>query len=181
MVVRLSEPEIISVNSEQLEATVRDLLPSQAGFGSELQASNVITPIIDLTATAEGSVLRSDLQNAWDFATDHNEVDGTTTAIVTGTGFFRVQAYYTALSGGSAVNARIEMTDGATTKILWEVNDTTSSTVMTFAANWNEIVFMSAGMTLNAIEAGNGVLNVSTRQVATVTGNLVNPLNFVAE
>ena len=52
----MSNPEIITVNSEALEATVRDLLPSQNGFGSELQASNIITPIIDLTPTAEGSI-----------------------------------------------------------------------------------------------------------------------------
>ena len=64
MTVRLSAPEIISVNSEVLETQIRDLLPSQNGFGSELQASNVITPIIDLTAAAEGSGLGSNLQTA---------------------------------------------------------------------------------------------------------------------
>ena len=47
-----SVPEIITVNSEALQTQIRDLLPSQNGFGSELQASNVITPIIDLTAAA---------------------------------------------------------------------------------------------------------------------------------
>ena len=52
MAIRPSVPEIITVNSEALQTTIRDLLPSQNGFGSELQASNVITPIIDLTATA---------------------------------------------------------------------------------------------------------------------------------
>jgi len=55
MVNRPSQPEIITVNSEELQTQIRDLLPSQNGFGSELQASNVITPIIDLTAAAEGS------------------------------------------------------------------------------------------------------------------------------
>ena len=64
MVNRPSQPEIITVNSEELQSTIRDLLPSQSGFGSELQASNVITPIIDLTATAEGSVLRADICRA---------------------------------------------------------------------------------------------------------------------
>ena len=59
-----SVPEIITVNSEQLQTTIRNLLPSQAGFGSELQASNVITPIIDLTASAEGSSTPEFLQRA---------------------------------------------------------------------------------------------------------------------
>ena len=64
MTIRPSTPEIITVNSEALETQIRDLLPSQNGFGSELQASNVITPIIDLTAAAEGSGLPTDLARA---------------------------------------------------------------------------------------------------------------------
>ena len=64
MTIRPSTPEIITVNSEALETQIRDLLPSQNGFGSELQASNVITPIIDLTAAAEGSGLATDLARA---------------------------------------------------------------------------------------------------------------------
>jgi hypothetical protein len=48
-----SQPEIITVNSEDLQTQIRDLLPSQNGFGSELQASNVIFPIIDLTRSAD--------------------------------------------------------------------------------------------------------------------------------
>ena len=67
MVNRPSVPEIITVNSEALQTQIRDLLPSQHGFGSELQASNVITPIIDLTAAAEGSGLPSYLQTAVSF------------------------------------------------------------------------------------------------------------------
>ena len=61
MVNKPSVPEIITVNSEALQTQIRDLLPSQAGFGSELQATNVITPIIDLTSAAEGSGLPVDL------------------------------------------------------------------------------------------------------------------------
>ena len=59
-----SVPEIITVNSETLQTQIRDLLPSQNGFGSELQATNVITPIIDLTSAAEGSSLSERLSQA---------------------------------------------------------------------------------------------------------------------
>ena len=80
----MSQPEVITVNSEALEAQIRDLLPSQRGFGSELQASNVILPIIDLTPTAEGSILRTDLQTALSFgsltAFDANNTPKTCTA-----------------------------------------------------------------------------------------------------
>ena len=40
--------EIIRITSEALQATIRRLLPSQTGFGDDLQATNLITPIIDL-------------------------------------------------------------------------------------------------------------------------------------
>ena len=70
MVNRPSVPEIITVNSETLQTLIRDLLPSQNGFGSELQATNVITPIIDLTATAEGSSLDTSLAQAIAFGSN---------------------------------------------------------------------------------------------------------------
>jgi len=57
-------PQIIRLTSEALQASIRRLLPSQQGFGLDLEATNVITPIIDLTPTAEGSELRQDLQSA---------------------------------------------------------------------------------------------------------------------
>ena len=91
MVNRPSVPEIITVNSEALQTQIRDLLPSQNGFGSELQASNVITPIIDLTSTAEGSGLPSNLQTALAYGsnTPFNVVNGNLT-LVTSPGFYRV-------------------------------------------------------------------------------------------
>ena len=57
--------EIVPVVSEALEAQIRDLLPSQRGFGEDLQASNVITPIIDLTAAAEGTTTRNICRKRW--------------------------------------------------------------------------------------------------------------------
>lgn len=82
MVNRPSVPEIITVNSEELQSLIRDLLPSQNGFGSELQASNVITPIIDLTPAAEGSGLRSDLQTALAFGSQTAFVANNSTVVI---------------------------------------------------------------------------------------------------
>ena len=91
MVNRPSVPEIITVNSEELQTQIRDLLPSQNGFGSELQATNVITPIIDLTAAAEGSQLRSDLQTAVAFGSQTAfDGTGTTVTVANSPGFYRL-------------------------------------------------------------------------------------------
>ena len=86
-----SVPEIITVNSEALQTQIRDLLPSQNGFGSELQASNVITPIIDLTRSAEGSGLPTVLQNALSFGSNTNFIaQNATVNLATSPGFYRV-------------------------------------------------------------------------------------------
>jgi len=83
--------QIRQVVSESLQATIRDLLPSQQGFTEDLQASNVITPIIDLTPSAEGSTLQTDLQQALNFggATAHS-IANTTSTIINSPGFYRV-------------------------------------------------------------------------------------------
>ena len=91
MVNRPSQPEIITVNSEVLQTQIRDLLPSQNGFGSELQASNVITPIIDLTSAAEGSGLPLALQNAIAFGSQTAfEGNNTPAVIANSPGFYRI-------------------------------------------------------------------------------------------
>ena len=65
-------PQLSSVTSESLQAVIRRLLPSQQGFGAELAASNVIQPIIDLTAAAEGFELQFPLQHAYAFGNMNN-------------------------------------------------------------------------------------------------------------
>ena len=91
MTIRPSTPEIITVNSEALQIKIRDLLPSQNGFGSELQATNVITPIIDLTAAAEGSGLPVDLSRALAFGSQTAfDIKNTTTVIANSPGFYRI-------------------------------------------------------------------------------------------
>ena len=59
---------ISSVTSEALQLKLRQLLPSQQGFGTDLSASDTIIPVIDLTQAAEGSGLPSYLQTALAFS-----------------------------------------------------------------------------------------------------------------
>jgi hypothetical protein len=65
---------ISTVTSEALQLKLRQLLPSQQGFGTDLSASDTIIPIIDLTAAAEGSDVPEFLQRAWDSSTDYDQV-----------------------------------------------------------------------------------------------------------
>jgi len=83
-VVNNNYPQITSVTSEQLQVKIRDLLPSQEGFGTDLMAQNVIVPIIDLTAAAQGTSTPESLAQAINFggATTFSVVN-TTTSIIT--------------------------------------------------------------------------------------------------
>jgi len=179
-----STPEIISVNSEALEATIRDLLPAQRGFGSELQASNVITPIIDLTATAEGSILPISLQQSIAFASiTAFSVENSSTVLASTGGFYRVfaQSMVKNLTSGAADNS-LTITDGSSTKSFWQHKMLSSSDFEITQVQVDLIVFLRPGDSFTAT-SGNAAAQMfgSVRQVATVGGQLVQPSGFTAE
>tara|TARA_Y100001938_G_scaffold145417_1_gene222019 strand:- start:218 stop:772 length:555 start_codon:yes stop_codon:yes gene_type:complete len=182
MVNRPSVPEIITVNSEQLQAQIRDLLPSQDGFGSELQASNVITPIIDLTAAAEGSGLASNLQTALAFGSQTSfDVNNTTTTLANTPGFWRFFGSIAsdANSPASTTEGSIVLSDGSTTKtILNNRNRATTSNITTTILPFDFVVWLRAGDDVQAVAGITANIVGSFRQVADSTGALVNPNGF---
>jgi len=180
----MSTPEIITVNSEALEAQIRDLLPSQAGFGSELQASNVIQPIIDLTATAEGSGLPEYLQTALAFGsqTSFNVKNATNTVIASGGGFFKV--FGTIASADTGKTLGFNLFDGSSSKVILEaaIAAPSSGAQEDNLGIYDFVVYLNAGDSLRATNTSTTVeLNCTVRQVATVTGTLLVPNGFVAE
>jgi len=174
---------ISTVTSEALQLKLRELLPSQQGFSTDLSASDTIIPVIDLTAAAEGSTVAENLQTALAFGSNTAfNVAAVTTAIISTTGFFRI-------IGGAAIQpsaagvrlVKFEATDGTTNTTLWEanvaINSNTSQVVIPFDFN----VFVDTGITINAIAAGNCVASGSTRQIADINGTLVNPVGFTPQ
>ena len=177
-----SVPEIITVNSETLQTQIRDLLPSQRGFGSELQASNVITPIIDLTAAAEGSGLPTYLQTALAFGSQTAfNVSNTTTTLINTTGFYRVFGTASAFVGVAAGEAEFEMTDGVSTKRIWGMLSTASGGITAAGPylSFDFTVFLRAGDSLSATtNNADTFITGSHRQVATGDGTLIQPNGF---
>ena len=171
MAIRPSTPEIITVNSETLQTQIRDLLPSQNGFGSELQASNVITPIIDLTAAAEGSGLGTDLQTALAFSSQTAfGIRNTTTVIENNAGFYRIFGVSTLR--GVADNI-LTLSDGSTDKIIWQHAGNDGQLTIDF------VVFLRSGDSISGQSTTNDAyLFGSSRQIATGDGTLVNPVGY---
>jgi len=175
-------PQITTVTSESLQATIRRLLPSQQGFGVDLEATNVITPIIDLTATAEGSLLPRDLSEALSFdSSTAYEVVGATSTIVNTPGFWRV-TYQSSVIGNNTTERfnRFQLGQGATNKVVWAhnvepggIND--EVTVL----HGSLVFFLQGGETLQCVCKPDCSLSGSFRQVADLQGNLIDPVGFV--
>lgn len=175
MTNRPSVPEIITVNSEVLQTLIRDLLPSQNGFGSELQATNVITPIIDLTATAEGSTLPTSMQQAWAAGTTTATADASTVTLINQTGFWK--CFFTLISiSNNNRDGSVQINDGASTTTVFEATQYGSTGAV---LSYETIIFLPAGHSIELVSSGASMkVRGSCRQIATVDGTLVNPLGF---
>lgn len=169
-----------TIKSETIESKINQLLPSQGGYGAgvDFSASTVVIPIVDLTETAEGSVLRQDLQTSLSFTSATAfEVQNTTSTLVNTTGYYKVFGAFSAISSSSALGiGTFSLTDGLSTKKLINFYSPANATVNRSLESFNFIVFLEAGDSLTATSSSTSVrLSGTTRQIADISGNLVNP------
>lgn len=172
-------PQITSITSESLQAQIRNLLPSQEGFGTDLMAQNVIVPIIDLTSTAEGSTVPQNLQTAMDFSTGHTTVSNTSSVIINNTGFWRIIINASMwIQATAATEGKLTLSDGLSTKSIWEVNGQAGN-VAGGTQSADIIVFLRAGDSASISTNQTYItLDATYRQIADINGTLVNPLGF---
>lgn len=178
-------PQITSITSEALQATIRRLLPSQQGFGDDLQATNLITPIIDLTPSAEGSEVPAYLQQALslDSQTVFNQNGSGSTTIVNTPGFFRVVGVAAMTSNpGSVEEITLTLTDGTTTKKVWGWQcNVGNNNLNSFSQQIDLNFFLNPGESLSINCDAQCVAIGSARQIATSTGVLVSPAGFTPQ
>lgn len=160
------------INSQQLENKVRDLLPSQggAGAGFDLSASTQIVPIIDLTEQAEGSSVRADLQTALSLNSITTfALNNQTATLVNNTGYYRVFGNCQVQGAGSVT---FTLTDGITSKLFVAYGSSGTD----ISQDFDFIVFLQAGDSLTCTCSSTSAnVNGNTRQIADISGNLVNP------
>jgi hypothetical protein len=176
--------QIINITSEALQNTIRRLLPSQQGFGEDLQATNVVTPIIDLTPSAEGSEVRQDLQTALAFGSQTTFLENNSNSTLVSTpGFWRCYGYYLLIRQNSTnANVSLSLTDGLTNKQLWEQRVNAGTDEGELAGMFDITVFLRPGdsLTANAADVSSRISG-SVRQIADVNGNLINPSGFTPQ
>ena len=173
---------ISSVTSESLQLKLRQLLPSQQGFGTDLSASDTIIPVIDLTAAAEGSSVDKSLVNAVSFSDQTPfTVNASTVVIANTSGFWRIFGMSNLNGNASAVTDNsFTMTDGLSVKTIWQHNyaNAVSSTVPS-AIQFDFIVWLGSGESIS-VTSNNALCNVfgSSRNVADTNGRFINPSGF---
>ena len=170
-----------TIKSQTIEDKINQLLPSQGGFqpGVDFSASTMVVPIVDLTETAAGSTLRQDLQTSLGLTTiSAFNVSNTTTTLINTTGYFRVFGTCNIISASpTAPTASFTLTDCFTSKTITQYNTRGASASYEFECiPFDFVVFIEAGHSLSATtNAGGSQLSGCTRQIATLSGDLVNP------
>lgn len=172
--------QLIRITSEALQAQIRRLLPSQRGFGDDLQASNVIQPIIDLTPTAEGVNVPLQLQQAVGFGNTVFEIFNGTTTLASTAGFYRIFGVSNLREAAAGnISNSFSITDGLSTKKIW--NHTVSSTTAQDgeALGFDFIVWLRPGDSVTGTSNNDFCLiSGNVRQIADTNGTLQPPLGF---
>ena len=158
--------------------------PAQAGEGipGDLNYSDTIVPIIDMTSAAGTGVLPQDLQTAWDFSTGNATTASVSPLTVISTpGFWQVDLMWVGIvtSTVGGINS-VSIYDGSTDKRVWIMDNTTSTTGDKEAIAENKfVVYLRSGDVLRA-QVYNAAARLSLwyRQIADINGNLINPQGF---
>lgn len=168
--------QITSVTSEALQAQIRNLLPSQQGFGEDLQATNVITPIIDLTPAALQTQTPSYMQQALAFGSQTSfNVSATTTVLANTPGFWRLLFSIQVSGTGTGI---FSLSNGLSTKEILRFGGATGAYQQ---ESYDFTVFLAAGESISANMSGSISTKGSYRQVADVNGNLVYPSGYTPQ
>lgn len=174
-------PQITSVTSESLQAQIRNLLPSQEGFGTDLMAQNVIVPVIDLTQAAEGSSVSQNLQTALSFGSQTTfSANGSTVVIANTAGFWFIEFHYSLLySTGGNQGVFVDMSDGLSSKRIADLATLSSAAGQNISnGTFSKTVYLDSGESISAGASALAVLQGSSRQIADSNGNLINPSGF---
>jgi hypothetical protein len=171
--------EFTRITSEALQATVRRVLPSQAGFGDDLQATNLIQPVIDLTPTAEGSQLPTYLQQALDITSNFTSAVNQTKVVTSTPGFYLLRLNVVEQGSGGDTSVLLNIVEGVTVTTVFQTRLIPGAGPVVVP---DFTVYLNSGQELQLVSnAGNAFAFLTARQVADLYGNLRNPTGFTFE
>jgi hypothetical protein len=109
------------------------------------------------------------------------DLSNATTTLINNTGFWQIRgAIVTSSETTNNPNVAINITDGLTTKQIYELRDFNSG-ADSMVVDYQEVVFLRTGESLSAAVSAYAAFMGSYRQIADVNGNLVNPVGFTPQ
>ena len=167
--------------SESLQKEFRDNFPSQISSGRDLHVSDTIVPIVDFSTTAGVTGLSNSLQSALAFVNQTAfEVYDTTTTLANSAGFWRIFGLYSMFDGGAHNTDGFFLTDGSTDKRIYGIdkNSTTIGNDYNLTVQYDFVIFLRSGDSLKATAGNRSNFLGSYRQLADISGTLVNPEGY---
>lgn len=170
--------------SESLQKTFRDNFPSQINSGRDLHVSDVIVPIVDFSTSVATSGISTSLQQALAFGNQTTyEVRNATTTVTSTPGFYRCFGSGAQLNNSITTDAFIGISDGSTTKQLFGFDNQGYLTSNFLDIELYDFIFFLA--TGDSFIVSSSVTNFiwkgSIRQIADVSGTLVNPTGYTGQ
>ena len=103
-------------------------------------------------------------------------VTNATTTVITNTGFWRLYGNSMIQTASATRTNSIDITDGVSTGAVWRSAAFSGGTAGQFiSVNFDIIIKLEAGDSLNITAALNGGMGGAARQIADIDGNLINP------
>jgi len=167
-----------TINSTAIEDKINQLLPSQGGFGAgiDFSASTMVVPIIDLTESASGSALRVDLQTAFSETTTSTTLKNVTNSpLISTTGYYKLLFNVVSSYNTGNKSASLNIFDGTSSVDIFKVSHLTGGGNMDIDIRQDMVIYLKAGHSLRGTVDNECTLNISSRQIADISGNLVNP------
>ena len=163
--------------SETLQKTFRDNFPSQINSGRDLHVSDIIIPTVDFSSTAGVTGLSVQLQEALAFGNQNTfSVNNATTTIINTPGFWLVRGAFMIID--AAATSEIVINDGSSDKSIFKYSPSGTT------GNFNAIqdlefrIFLRAGDSVKVTMTSQNYFNGSFRQLADISGTLVNPTGY---
>ena len=167
--------------SEALQTTFRTNFPSQIDSGRDLHVSDVVIPIVDFSTVAGTTGINETLQSALSFGNQTSfNIFNTTTTLANSAGFWRFFGMYSIFDGSAIANSGFFISDGSTDKQLFGIdkNAVATSNDYNFAVTFDFTVFLTSGDSVKGTTSNRSNLIGSYRQVADISGTLVNPTGY---
>ena len=167
--------------SESLQKEFRDNFPSQISSGRDLHVSDTIVPIVDFSSTAGVTGLSNSLQSALAFVNQTAfEVYNTSSTLANSAGFWRIYGLYSIFDGGTHNTDGFFLTDGSTSKRIYGIdkNGVATGNEYNFTVQYDFTIFLRSGDSLTCTAGNRSNFLGSYRQLADISGTLVNPEGY---